>query len=98
MMGRVDAEATITDVAKQKRISGKMGGSIKAAIEWQVYASALESVPRAELAKTIAANLFQTKTKWNTDVLKNYTDSSSRFNFIKTATIQLMSMPEYQMC
>jgi len=30
--------------------------------------------------------------------MKNYVDANSRESFIKTATIQLMSTPEYQLC
>jgi hypothetical protein len=32
------------------------------------------------------------------ELVKLYTDTASRENFIKTATLQLMSIPEYQMC
>jgi hypothetical protein len=32
------------------------------------------------------------------NILSKYIDASSRESYIKTATIQLMSTPEYQLC
>lgn len=57
-----------------------------------------DSVPREQLLAEISKALLQTTTGVNEGVIKKYTDSASRDNFIKTATIQLMSTPEYQLC
>jgi uncharacterized protein (DUF1800 family) len=96
MMGRGSDEEMIA--VKTKRGLSGMRQPVNAAIDWTNYISNFQTLPRQNLAKTIAETLFQVKTKFSEDVLKNFTDSNSRENFIRTATIQLMSMPEYQMC
>jgi hypothetical protein len=41
---------------------------------------------------------LQVKSRVPVDVLNQYTDQTGRENFIKTATLQVMSTPEYQLC
>ncbi|MES1216900.1 MAG: DUF1800 domain-containing protein, partial [Bacteroidota bacterium] len=74
------------------------GKSINATIDWSVYVKNFENTSREELAATISSVLIQTKSEVNAGLIKQYADDSSRENFIKTATIQIMSTPEYQMC
>jgi hypothetical protein len=69
-----------------------------ATINWSNYIKQFESVSRENLVAAISSSLLQTKTSISADTLTKYTDSSSRENFIKTTTIQLMSTPEYQLC
>ncbi len=38
------------------------------------------------------------KASVSTDVIKQFADQTGRENFIKTATMQIMSTPEYQLC
>jgi hypothetical protein len=71
---------------------------LNAVIDWHDYTKNYESIPRERLLTSIAAFLLPTKSKPGIDVIKAYADSSSRESFIKTATLQLMSTPEYQMC
>ena len=80
-----------------KRNNGK-GQQIMATINWSSYIKQFEPVTRENLVASISKILLQTNTGVNADTLKNYTDASSRENFIKTVTIQLMSTPEYQLC
>ncbi len=78
---------------------GKFGGQfIGAQINWGPYLIKYEGVPREKLVQTISNKILQTKSGIPDGVLKNFIDSSSRENFIKTVTIQLMSTPEYQLC
>ena len=77
---------------------GKSGRPIQAQINWDRYFGYFESIPKEKLQETITVLLLQTKTGVNPELVKKYIDSSGRENFIKSATFQLMSTPEYQMC
>jgi hypothetical protein len=96
MGGRTENGEPNTD--KPKRGYGKVGKPIMADIEWQLYTKNFESIPRENLLTAVQSALLQTKPRFNTELIKNYADSSGRENFIKTATIQIMSTPEYQLC
>ena len=76
----------------------RSGRPIQAQIEWIPYFEYFESVPREKLQETITISLLQTKTGVNPELVKKYLDSSGRENFIKSATFQIMSTPEYQLC
>jgi uncharacterized protein (DUF1800 family) len=79
---------------------GKINGGqmIKAQINWDKYVARFSVVPRERLAKEIAATLLQTSDGIDEGALTKYTDNSSKESFIKSASIQLMSTPEYQLC
>jgi uncharacterized protein (DUF1800 family) len=79
---------------------GKRGGGqmIRAEINWDTYFKKFEGLRREDLFSAISRALLQTKSMFNENVLSSDMDLSSRESFIKTATIQLMSTPEYQMC
>ena len=62
------------------------------------YVQHYESVPRENLADKISTTLLQVKSSVSMDLIKQYSDQSGRENFIKTATVQVMSAPEYQLC
>lgn len=96
MMGRMNEEETVK--MKRKKGYGKIGKPINAAIEWEAYTKNFEAVPRENLLDAIAGSLLQVKPVVPADTIKNFADSSGRENFIRTATLQLMSIPEYQMC
>ncbi len=86
------------NVDKPKRGYGKVGKPIKADIEWTVFTKNFESVQRESLLPALQTTLLQVKPGFNADTIRNFADSSGRESFIKTATIQIMSTPEYQMC
>src|SRR5687768_7675549 len=98
MMGRTDNEEMTIKKEKGNKGYGKLGKPIQADIEWSVYTKNFESIPRENLTKALTDVLFQTNTNLTTTAIKNFADESGRENFVKTATIQLMSTPEYQMC
>lgn len=78
---------------------GKNGGQyINVDIDWAAYTKKFESIPREKLLKEIAARLLQVPQNVGEDLIKKYADQNSRETFIKTATIQIMSTPEYQLC
>ena len=81
-----------------KKGYGRAGRPINADIEWSTYLKHYTSVPRERLVSSLQASLLQVKAGYPTEVINNSADSSSRESFIKTATIQIMSTPEYQLC
>ena len=80
-----------------KRNNGK-GQQIMASIDWAKYIKQYEQVTRENLLSSISKNILLTKNSISAATLTRYTDDTSREKFIKTATIQLMSTPEYQLC
>ena len=93
-----DDQAMGNGEMKIKNNIGKLGKAINADINWNAYSTKFESVARENLTGALMNTLFQVNTSLNKDSLKNYVDETGRNNFIRTATIQLMSTPEYQMC
>lgn len=97
MMGRTNDEDE-ANVAKAKRGYGKVGRPIQADIGWEVYLKNFESIPREDLLSTVSTTLLQTNSAFKPELIKSFADNSGRENFIKSATIQIMSTPEYQLC
>ncbi|MBL7746725.1 MAG: DUF1800 family protein, partial [Chitinophagaceae bacterium] len=89
-----------------KKPGGKQAGGytgprrqqINADVDWKLYVKNYESTPRENLADSIAKTLLQVKPGVSMDLVKQYADQTGRENFIKTATLQIMSTPEYQLC
>jgi uncharacterized protein (DUF1800 family) len=94
MMGKEDLE---TGKNKQMKM-GKGNKPIYANIDWVSYLRNFESVPRENLMQNIAGVVLQSNMLVPAELIKTYTEASSREGFIKSATLQLMSIPEYQMC
>ncbi|ANH82939.1 hypothetical protein A8C56_19840 [Niabella ginsenosidivorans] len=101
MMGRkADGLANIP-AAKQeiKKQPAKPGaGLINAKIDWAQYVSGFDKVKREDLFSAISGCLFQVNAANADQVAAKYVDSSDRGAYIRSATVQLMSTPEYQMC
>jgi uncharacterized protein (DUF1800 family) len=103
MMGRTD-DGRMNENKKQgskqnaKGYAGMRRQQINADVDWKLYVKHFESVPRENLGDAISNNLLQVKSRVSMDVIKQYADQSGRENFIKTATMQIMSTPEYQLC
>jgi uncharacterized protein (DUF1800 family) len=97
MMGRMDSITSGKPDNKKLKGNAK-GGQIISSVHWDVYLKKFESVPREKLLGNLSSILLQTAARVNEETIKKFTDSSSREQFIKTATIQLMSTPEYQLC
>jgi hypothetical protein len=71
---------------------------MSAAINWVMVNKIFENTPRPALAQTITNALLQTKGKVGDELLAKYLNNESRESFIKSAIINLMSSPEYQLC
>jgi hypothetical protein len=55
-------------------------------------------VQRENLLEGLNKTLLLTKNNVSAELIKKFSDESGRENFIKSATIQIMSTPEYQLC
>lgn len=84
--------------ATVKNVYGKRGRPIIAAVDWEAYVKQFESVPRTTLLQSVQNALLQVKPGYGMEVIRPYVDDSSRASYIRTATIQVMSTPEYQLC
>lgn len=95
MMGRKDDdEATV-------RLKAKKGKGLKlfnTTIDWEAYTKVFSDIPKEKLIDAMAAMLLQTGNPAPQELIRQHADVSSRESFIKTATIRVMSLPEYQMC
>jgi uncharacterized protein (DUF1800 family) len=96
MMGRSDDEFKIkpgggTRIANAARV-------INAQVDWSKYLDYYNKAAREQLLNDMAGLLLQTKKAASAAVINEYTDATSKETFIKTATIQIMSTPEYQLC
>lgn len=98
MMGRMDGQNQKVGELKKSKGAAKNGAQIISSVDWESYLKKFESVPREKLLGEMSKLLLQTRSGVTENTLKRFTDSSSREKYIKTATIQLMSTPEYQLC
>ena len=105
MMGRKDESMEGENKPSSQGGGKKMAGyagirkqQINADVDWNIYVKTYEKVSRENLVNSIASTLLQVKSTVGPELVKGYSDESSRENFIKTATLQVMSMPEYQLC
>lgn len=96
MGGRTDSGEP--NVANQKRGIAGVGKPVYATINWQAYAKNFEAVGRDQLFPSLQTTLLQVPLRTAANTVQQFTDSSSRESFVKTATIRLMSTPEYQLC
>jgi uncharacterized protein (DUF1800 family) len=71
-------------------------GKINVDIEWPVFVSAFSKTPRTDLLPHMALCLLP-HAMIDAQVIGKYTNAESRESYIRTAAIQLMSMPEFQL-
>ncbi|HUR11970.1 MAG TPA: DUF1800 domain-containing protein [Flavitalea sp.] len=77
---------------------GKNGNRmVNSTIDWNGYRERFKKISRPDLAGALQSYLLQTK---ETDIasIEKYIDASSRENYIKSVTLRIMSLPEYQLC
>lgn len=97
MMGRMNNKNDDPKAMAMNSLK-KAGKPVLVKIDWSLYTKNFESIPRESLQESISSYLLQTKSQVNPEVIKQYSDNSGREGFIKTATLQIMSTPEYQLC
>ena len=74
------------------------GQVIRAEIDWAPYLKRFEQVPAEQLFATISGIVLQTSSGAGEELVRKYANGDNREEFIKAATIRLMSTPEYQLC
>ena len=94
MMGKKDADVA----ANMKKTFEKGGRPINVTIDWGLYVKHFEKISRENLVDTIIRNLLQVSIRIPKELISQYADGSGREVFIRTATLQVMSAPEYQLC
>jgi uncharacterized protein (DUF1800 family) len=80
-----------------KRFKNAVKGGT-ATIDWSAVNKIFEKVQREKLLENILATVLQTKGKVGNTVLDKYVNTENRENFIKSAVVNLMATPEYQLC
>ncbi|RYY55693.1 MAG: DUF1800 domain-containing protein [Chitinophagaceae bacterium] len=96
MMGKMD-DGTPAVTPKPKTAFKGMR-QINASLDWSLYHKHFEKTDRSKLLNAMAGVLLQTGSAVSESVLRAASDESSREAFVRTASIQLMSTPEYQLC
>ena len=69
-----------------------------ATVDWIAITTLFDKTPRENLMQKISEIVLQTKNKINSTILDRYVEKDARDNYIKTAIVELMSTPEYQLC
>ncbi len=98
MMGMKDTNKPLKKQGGAAAYTGPRRQQINADVDWKLYVKHYESTPRENLGDTISGILLQVKPGVSMELIKQYADQTGRENFIKTATLQIMSIPEYQLC
>ena len=91
-----DVKGGMMEMAAKKLKDVTKGGTAK--MDWSLAAAIFEKIPREKLLQKIADTLLQTKGHVPDTLLEKYVNSENRENFIKSAIVNLMSTPEYQLC
>ena len=102
MMGMKDGDGQMKGNKKGGQQAAGYAGMrkqmINADVDWKPLYKNYEAVPREKLGEEVSKNLLQVKSSVSMDLIKQYSDQTGRENFIRTATLQVMSTPEYQLC
>ena len=91
-----DVQGGMMEATAKKIKEVTRGGTGK--IDWPLVSKVFETVPREKLLQKITDTVLQTKTHVPDTLLEKYVNNENRENFTKSAIINLMSTPEYQLC
>lgn len=89
MMGMMQAGA------KQLKEAAR-GATAK--IDWTLVNKVFEKVPREQLLPVITATVLQIRQQPAMSTISKYLNNENRENYVKSAIVNLMSTPEYQLC
>ncbi len=91
-----DVQMGMMEMAAKKIKDTVKGGT--ANIDWTSVNKIFEKIEREKLLENIADTVLQTKSQVSNAVLDKYINTASRENYIKSAVVNLMATPEYQLC
>ena len=94
--GDDDVQMGMMEMAAKKMKDTVKGGT--AVIDWPAVNKIFKKTEREKLLENITATVLQTRGKVSTAVLDKYVNSENRENYIKSAVVNLMATPEYQLC
>jgi uncharacterized protein (DUF1800 family) len=97
MMNKKNDKNEDPKVKGQKQM-GRLGKPILVNIDWSKYVKYYDPVKREILLDEMNRLLLVTRKGVSDDLIKKFSDETARDNFIKSATLQIMSTPEYQLC
>ena len=98
IMPKVDDDVTM---GQMMQAANKIKETVKggtAYIQWETVNKIFEKIPRDKLLENIADTVLQTNSQVSNAVLDKYVNTGSRENYIKSAVVNLMATPEYQLC
>jgi hypothetical protein len=99
LMGMVEDEKGQLVNLNKKSVVDNNKLRINANIDWQSYVKQFDAVPREKIFSVLEGIVLQaTPGTVNAATVERVINKSSRENYIKTATVALMSTPEYQLC
>lgn len=97
MMGQADTGLKNKEQKiKNKKVSANARGMVNVDIDWPLYINQFKQVSKEKLAVGIAVVLC-TKGTIDLDLIRRYAEKDSREDYIRSLTIAIMSLPEYQM-
>lgn len=86
-------------VIKKMENVGSNKFKINAKVDWEAYTKKFENVKRDDLLDAIKLTILQQlQNSISNSIIEGALDKTSREAYIKSATVALMSTPEYQMC
>lgn len=91
-----DVQGGMMEAGAKKLQAAVRGGT--ATTDWSLVNKIFEAVPRDKLLQKITDTVLQTKGRVPDTLLDKYLNKESRENFVKSAVVNLMSTPEYQLC
>ena len=94
--GDDDVQMGMMEMAAKKMKDTVKGGT--AVIDWPAVNKVFEKVQREKLLENIADTVLQTKSQVSNTILDKYINTENRENYIKSAVVNLMATPEYQLC
>jgi hypothetical protein len=97
MMGQMMPAGRTGGEAGIKKLQAAVRGGT-ATIDWVAVNKIFEKTQRERLLESIADMVLQTKGKVSNTVLDKYVNAENRENYIKSAVVNLMGTPEYQLC
>lgn len=99
LQGDLDVNAKDDDDVQMGGGQGKAARKLKAEIDWQAVNVFFSPSADNDLNRAIAQYLLQTPVdKFPMSVLTRHTDQSERSRHIRSAFVQIMASPEYQLC
>ena len=91
MMGMMKARENMRNM-------GRAGRPLKADINWKSLTDNFVSLPKEKMVHSLANTLLQAKLKLPEQVIFQFVEGQDKNEKIRSAILQIMSIPEYQMC